>query len=72
MTMASEWTVTHQRQTNVPLPGQGLSPVIEVYFTITKTGTNGTVDVPVAQYTADNVARLINERVAEMLKVAAL
>jgi hypothetical protein len=48
-----------------------LIDVMNVIFT-TPTGASGQVTVPLAEYTAANVARLVGERAAILADVAAL
>jgi hypothetical protein len=51
--------------------GSTLQPAMDVTFE-TLDGTVGSVSVPVAQYSADNVHKAIEARVSEIEKVAAL
>jgi hypothetical protein len=66
--MADNYRVTGQRQT-VELAGDGrFRDVIEVAFE-DQHGNNGTIRVPVAQYTPDNVRQMIEARVEKMHEV---
>lgn len=66
--MADGWRVTGQRQTTDLGPGGTFQDVIEVTYAL-DSGTVGSVRVPKAQYTSDNVARLIEAEVAELRNV---
>lgn len=68
--MADNYKVTSQRQTQKMI-GSTLQPAMDVTFE-TLDGTVGSVSVPVAQYSADNVHKAIEARVSEIEKVAAL
>ena len=69
--MASSWRVVGQRQTSILSP----SGQFEDAFVIThKTGAGvqGSVTIPKAQYSQDNVKRLIDSEAAEVDAVHAL
>jgi hypothetical protein len=61
--MAEGWKVTGQRQTIGQTADGAFGDVVEVTYT-TDHGYTGRVQVPKAQYTADNVRRLIAAEVA--------
>ena len=62
--MAESWQVVDQRQSSILLGGSFQDAMIVTFRTAH--GTTGTVTVPLSQYTPDNVARLIGERVAQL------
>jgi hypothetical protein len=69
--VAEGYQITAQHQSvSVGAAGE-LIDVMNVIFT-TPTGASGQVTVPLAEYTAANVARLVGERAAILADVAAL
>jgi hypothetical protein len=70
-TMAANYTVVSQKQT-VSVANGTFTPVMQVTFTSNATGAVGEVDVPLTQYSVDNVKALIEARVAIMDAVHAL
>lgn len=66
--MAESWAVTSQRQTTRITPGGRFEQVMEVHFR-TAHGVDGYVDVPLSQYTADNVKEQIDGYVAAIGEV---
>lgn len=68
--MAEQWQVTGQRQTSVLANGQFEQAFVVTYKTAS--GVVSSVTVPVSQYNADNVAKLINEQVQHVDAVQAL
>ncbi|MGH3571180.1 MAG: hypothetical protein ACRDUW_05025 [Pseudonocardiaceae bacterium] len=62
--MAESWQVVDQRQSSI-LRGGSFQDAMVVVFT-TASGVTGSVTVPTAQYTPDNVAKLISEKVAQI------
>lgn len=69
--MADTWKVTGQRQTTSLSSGGTFATVMEVTFTTTS-GVTGNITVPLSQYNPENVATLINARVAQIDAVHAL
>jgi hypothetical protein len=68
--MADNYTVTSQRQRDA-MVGNTFQPVQEITFTTTS-GVTGSVLVPIAQYTADNVHKAIEARVKVIDEVNSL
>lgn len=68
--MAESWQVVSQRQSSV-LSGNTFEDAMIVTFK-TASGTTGSVTVPLSQYNAENVASLINQRVAAIDAVHSL
>jgi hypothetical protein len=68
--MSESWQVVGQRQTTVQSPSGGFEDAMLVSFK-TSTGIQGSVTVPLSQYTADSVSRLISERVTAIEQVNA-
>lgn len=66
--MADKWTVTDQRQTTM-LQGGRFVDVMEVSFRVNGTGITGAIDVPMYEYDPENIAPLLDERVAKILAV---
>lgn len=67
--MASDYTVTTQRQSQT-LDAQGqVQPVMVVTFQTVPEGVVGSIDVPLAQYNEDTVRSLIEARVAQIRAV---
>jgi hypothetical protein len=66
--MADTWHVTRQVQRSVLQPGGGFGDVITVYFD-TPHGYSGSVDVPLAMFTADEVRKRVDARVAVLDEV---
>lgn len=61
--MAADYTITAQRQTQA-LDAQGqVAQVMVVSFQTIPEGVQGSVDVPLAQYTEDVVRSMIEARV---------
>lgn len=70
--MGTNYTITEQRQT-VGFDDAGRPvDIMRVSFTTADGKTAGTVDVPLAIYSADQVAHYVGERVAVIDAVAAL
>lgn len=63
--MAESWKVIGQRESTEIGPDQRFTPTVIVTFQ-TGLGYTGTVSVPKAAFTADNVRNLIDEQVAAM------
>lgn len=68
---ASTWDVTSQPEWTELTPGSGPVAGWRVMFT-TGMGHTGTVFVPNAQYTPDNVRRMIAEKAATMDQIGSL
>ena len=68
--MAQSWRVVGQRQTTVQSPSGGFDDAMLVSFKTTS-GVSGSITVPLSQYTADNVATLIEQRVQAIEEVNA-
>lgn len=68
--MAADWKVGPQRQTSTFVSGQ-LVPVMTVSFT-TASGTTGSVQIPISQYTPTAVSAAIQARVDAIKGVEAL
>lgn len=68
--MAETWQVTGQRQTSVLANGQFEQAFVVTFKTAS--GVVSSVTVPVSQYNAANVAKLINEQVSHIDSVQAL
>lgn len=66
--MAENWVIDSQRQTSELSPSGRFNEVMEITFT-TATGTHGQVRVPLNLYNAENVKRVIDDRVAHMMAV---
>ena len=64
--MAENYTVTAQRQTSTVDAQGNVVPVMAVSFTTRPSGVSGSVDVPLAQYDAENVHNMIAARVAQI------
>ena len=67
--MAEQWQVVSQRPTVEMGPDGRFWEVMEVTFRVANSRTTGTVRVPMERYTADEVRRLIDERVRTLLDV---
>lgn len=70
-TARTGWTINTQRQTQVLSGGGGFVPSVEVGFT-TGAGVVGSVIVPLAQYTPDQVAALVDARAAQLDAIVGL
>lgn len=68
--MAESWQVVSQRQSSVLVGGTFEDAMIVTFKTAS--GTTGSVTVPLSQYTADNVAQLIDQRVEAIDAVHAI
>lgn len=72
LTPTSGWTVTSQKQTKqLPAGAQNYVDGVEITF-LTGHQVTGSVFVPYAQYTADNVTKAINDRAALLDSVSTL
>lgn len=69
--MAEGYSITSQRQTTRITSGGRFEQVMEVHFR-TSHGVDAYVDVPLSQYTADNVKQLIDAYVAAIAEVHTL
>ena len=69
--MAQDYRITNQRQTTALSSAGQFQDVIEVTFETTH-GTVGSVRVTVAIYSADNVAKAVQDRVDQLNAVAQL
>lgn len=65
--MASTWQVTGQRQTSILNNGAFETAWVVSYKT--SDGVNGSVTVPLSQYTDANVSQLISDQVATVTAV---
>lgn len=64
--MAETYKVVGQRQTTGIGPDGRFQDILEVTFTTTPHGYQGTVDVPLQSATAESVHKAIAERVATL------
>lgn len=62
----STWTITYQRQKNALTGGGRFAQVMEIGFTVQPSGVDASIDVPLAQYNAENVKNLIDAYVAHI------
>lgn len=70
--MASDYTITAQRQSQT-LDAQGqVSQVMVVTFQTVPEGVVGSIDVPLAQYNENTVRSLVEARVAQIRAVHSL
>lgn len=71
-TAHSGWKITGQTQKQwLPAGGQQFITGVEVSF-VTTDGNAGTVQVPYAQYTPDQVSALVSARAAQLDAITAL
>lgn len=68
--MGRTWRVTGQEELPVRVGLRSVPGVVVSY--VDSSGLSGSVDVPLSEYTADRVAKLIGDRVAQHEAVAGL
>ena len=56
------YTIIAQRQTIAPSPAGGMMQVQEITFK-TEHGAVGKVEIPLAEFTPENVAKMVGDRV---------
>jgi len=70
--MAAAFTITNQKQGQIIGPDGVLIDSMRVEFTTTASGVVGYIDVPLDQYTTENVSQLVGDRVAIIDQVQGL
>lgn len=70
--MATDWKVTTQRQVDILTPQGSFEPSMEINFETVPEGIQGQVTVTLRNYTAENVATLLDARVAAIKAVQGL
>lgn len=69
--MAADYTIVAQNQTTDLTPDGRFVDVVQITFQ-TKDGDSGTVRVPLAEHTPENVAQLVGARAAAMIAIRRL